>query len=1133
MSKKSQNYEKDYSYPEPNDPDFLEKIYKKREFIYHRVPERAKMESYEDIQKYREQNCKVGEIVPREQQGIAPNFINPHTTYPGVILMHGTGSGKTGTAIRIAEQFKDQVKKYNTKIFVIVPGPNTSNNFKTEIINWTGETYIKNKNSLSQMTKAEKEREIKTALFAASQYYKIMSYKTFYRKVLGEKIIEKKLSNENTIKTSYKKTTEGDYERELVVDRINNMDNALLIVDEAHNLSGNEYGEALKNIIKKSQNLKVILLTATPMINLADEIVDLINFIRPQNDLIQRDKIFTSDKNYLMKLKPGGMEYLKEKAKGYISFYRGNIPYTFAKRVEKGEIPEGLLFTPLILCNMEKFQEEGYDKTKENLDDTLDRTSSAASNFVFPRLNKDKSNIEPCQSTEGLSVVLSQLNTDGPLLRKMINDKLFKGALPKEVENNFIIENNNNITGEILKLKYVHHFSIKFYKIIKRLNKLVTGQKNSSTAFIYSNLVRAGGIELFAETLKQNGYLEYMDDYKSYDIKEDTIHYRTCQTFAEYKKERLKNKNLEEFRPATFMLITGAADDTSGEDMSEAKQRIIKEVFNNIDNIDGKNIKLILGSRVMNEGVTLKNCSEVHILDAFYNLPKAEQVIGRAIRMCVHKESINDNNRFPKVRVYRYVVSKKSKNGNIDTSDIVLYRKAEEKYLLVKEVERGLKETAIDCPLLLHANMFPEEVEKYKGCVYPTLENVKNGKKICPALCDFKECTLKCTGVDKYYEKGKYKELTQKEIDYNTFNDELARFEIDNIKSKIKDLYRFKHVYLYEEMLEKIKKSFLPHQASLFDTYFLDQALEEMIPRSENEFNNYKDTVFDKYNRPGYLIQRNKYYLFQPFDENEEVPMYYRETMNINQDNNVSLKNYIEQQFGEIQATEEEVVEHKDNNKNVGYDFDSVMDYYTERDENFIVGIIDINPNNSNNVNDERDIFKIRPPLGRTVNMKRGTGIPTIKGSVCATSKEKEYLMKLISKMPAITNNVVKKFKKTTRENMCVELMNKLLFLEKYSTTKDKNKKTYIMIPADHPVYEFPFNLEDRIKHIINKTNKMSERTMDIMVRKIKGGKFLGDNFEDVSSYMLEIKNDKFADATKLKKLGYTLKKDLWEMLLE
>jgi hypothetical protein len=46
---------------------------------------------------------------------------------------------------------------------------------------------------------------------------------------------------------------------------------------------------------------------------------------------------------------------------------------------------------------------------------------------------------------------------------------------------------------------------------------------------------------------------------------------------------------------------------------------------------------------------------------------------------------------------------------------------------LVKEVERALKETAVDCPLLLNANMFPEEVEKYKGCIPPTLDNVGKG----------------------------------------------------------------------------------------------------------------------------------------------------------------------------------------------------------------------------------------------------------------------------------------------------------------------------------------------------------------------------------------------------------------------
>ena len=101
---------KDFSYPEPNDKELLTKIFKKREYYYHKVPEREKMETYEEIQNYRDANCREGEILPREQQSIVPNFINPNTPYTGVILMHGTGSGKTGSAILIAEQFKEQVK---------------------------------------------------------------------------------------------------------------------------------------------------------------------------------------------------------------------------------------------------------------------------------------------------------------------------------------------------------------------------------------------------------------------------------------------------------------------------------------------------------------------------------------------------------------------------------------------------------------------------------------------------------------------------------------------------------------------------------------------------------------------------------------------------------------------------------------------------------------------------------------------------------------------------------------------------------------------------------------------------------------------------------------------------------------
>ena len=297
------------------------------------------------------------------------------------------------------------------------------------------------------MNKQEIEQEKRTAIYNALQYYKILSYKTFYKKVLGEKIIEKKLVGDNKIKSSYRKNTEGDYEREIVVDKINNMNNTLLIVDEAHNISGNEYGEALKKIIKNSENLRILLLTATPMINLADEIVDLLNFIRPENDKVQRDKIFTSEKNYNMKIKPGGLDYLKDKAKGYISFYRGSIPYTFAKRIDNGKIPEGMLFTPVIKCSMEPFQYKTYIETTAKFDDTLDKSSTAAANFVFPGLDKDRTKLQGQYSTEGMNTVLAQIQTDGNKLRSLINKELFNGKLTKGEEENFILETENkNIT---------------------------------------------------------------------------------------------------------------------------------------------------------------------------------------------------------------------------------------------------------------------------------------------------------------------------------------------------------------------------------------------------------------------------------------------------------------------------------------------------------------------------------------------------------------------------------------------------------------------------------------------------------------------------------------------------------------
>ena len=173
----------------------------------------------------------------------------------------------------------------------------------------------------------------------------------------------------------------------------------------------------------------------------------------------------------------------------------------------------------------------------------------------------------------------------------------------------------------------------------------------------------------------QNGYLEYKEDEK-YEIFDNTKDYYTGKKYKDF----VKTEKERVFKPATFLKITGQIKENEEND-TELKKEIIDNVFNNINNSDGKYIKFILGSKVMNEGITLENINEIHILDVHYNLGKTYQVIGRGIRQYKHHNIINDQNRFPEVKVYKYIISIQ----NEITNEEKLYKKAEYKYILVKK----------------------------------------------------------------------------------------------------------------------------------------------------------------------------------------------------------------------------------------------------------------------------------------------------------------------------------------------------------------------------------------------------------------------------------------------------------------
>lgn len=196
----------DKIYPSPEQPDFQYLIYKKRDFSLHAIPKRKKLENLEEIREFRESVCARTEFKLQEHQSLLSNFINPNTPYKGLLIFHGTGSGKSCAAIAIAEKFKPMVEKYGTKIHVLVPGPLLKQNFLNEIIKCTGNTYLE---ILQDKTVVISDDDItkakKLALNIINQYYRIMTHRSFYKKVLGEKIREKTITEKKWLKPQREK----------------------------------------------------------------------------------------------------------------------------------------------------------------------------------------------------------------------------------------------------------------------------------------------------------------------------------------------------------------------------------------------------------------------------------------------------------------------------------------------------------------------------------------------------------------------------------------------------------------------------------------------------------------------------------------------------------------------------------------------------------------------------------------------------------------------------------------------------------------------------------------------------------------------------------------------------------------
>jgi len=343
---RQQNQEYDFLYPDLDDPNFSIKIAKRKEFNDTKYDGTIK-----PIQQQADIMCKAQfELLPH--QIFVKNFLSFQTPYNSLLLYHGLGTGKTCSAIGIAEEMRNYMKQVGIKQrIIVVASPNVQSNFKVQLFDerrlqevdgqWSiqsciGDALIKevNPTSLRGLPREKVIRQIKGII---NQYYVFMGYVE-----LANFINKKTAIPEDTVLSK-------EDQRKMEIRNIRRFFNdRLIIIDEVHNIrlteenNDSKTAKLLMKLAKYCQNMRLLLLSATPMYNSYKEIVWLVNLMNSNDKrgTITVDEVFDQKTGTFREAKDGsegGRELLHRKLIGYVSYIRGENPYTFPFRIYPDE----------------------------------------------------------------------------------------------------------------------------------------------------------------------------------------------------------------------------------------------------------------------------------------------------------------------------------------------------------------------------------------------------------------------------------------------------------------------------------------------------------------------------------------------------------------------------------------------------------------------------------------------------------------------------------------------------------------------------------------------------------------------------------------------------------------------------
>ena len=132
--------------------------------------------------------------------------------------------------------------------------------------------------------------------------------------------------------------------------------------------------------------------------------------------------------------------------------------------------------------------------------------------------------------------------------------------------------------------------------------------------------------------------------------------------------------------------------------LSDIDKQIVKSVLNSKENMDGKIIKVILGSPSIKEGISFKHIQHLHQIDPVWNISSKQQIEGRCIRYKSHEDIPLKHKYLKRTVIIHNYISVPIKGGLIKkTGDQIIYDDImPKKEIIINKILIILQKIAID-----------------------------------------------------------------------------------------------------------------------------------------------------------------------------------------------------------------------------------------------------------------------------------------------------------------------------------------------------------------------------------------------------------------------------------------------------